>query len=335
MKWQHLLLAGALTLGCSKSPVQTPEQPRAEPTQPPADEPTEADRWWGEGWDAPIPPRNNEPQTTPQPEATPLPEVSVPAYTPEAFIDQLPRTRCRYLLVDSLILNTFPHIRSIIFQDEQAGVRDQIELLRNEVLEEGWLYLPAHECWVEIANQSTLETTHDSYRRGLSFDDAYWFDMIERYDDLIHFHYHPNQIPSIQMIADHFREEGYPLTEEELERITTDKVTEHSLPSRSDYDSMITTSRRFYHYHPGGDYRYKLVSEYGVTEFRVPNGFDVEDRRYRVRGDLTSTLDGLIDVQRLTLAELRYLEPIERLQETIRVMNAQGLIHLYFTPHDS
>ena len=191
----------------------------------------------------------------------------VPAAAGDGYVPPFPTA-----LRTGLEINTQNRIKARVHKCEDEGLRD-LEGLES-AFEEFWAYIPGACWWIELG---ILEEIRGHIRRnryakcrppstisGIRKEDVNA--LIKNQGALILYHPHPTNASIVDHAIAKSGKKG--LSEACIEQARTETL-ESALPGIPDLMSMIGFSRTFHGRWPDGRFSEKIVSAYGVTEYRL------------------------------------------------------------------
>ena len=224
---------------------------------------------------------------------------------------------------------------------EKEGVNDIYAL--NSPFEEFWAYIPEKCVWLElgILEQVTKQIRRDSFNHcrppntisGIKKSEL--ISLIKRVNSITLFHPHPANKILVAHLAGLDVLNNY---SESCRREASIETLEAALPSLPDLASMFQFSRIFYHFHPNGKFSEKIVSTYGVTEYRLsPLGFrklKTKDSIFFQRQEMQKYFHLRKQFPRVVYKDEKSLpQNTEKLQELITIINDEiTSFRISFTP---
>lgn len=184
----------------------------------------------------------------------------VPAYLP---------TRER----PNLEVNRDASVKYRIHKCEKEGVRDMRKLATP--FEEFWVFVPGRCTWIELGILQQIRGTirRDGQGRcrppspiaGVRKNDV--SELLRETNALVMYHPHPAN----SLLVDYALKQpgGGAAFSEDCLRQARLETLEAALPGLPDLNSLFTFAGLFYQKHPGGEFSEKIVSVYGVTEYRL------------------------------------------------------------------
>ena len=236
----------------------------------------------------------------------------LPASAGDGYVPPFPSA-----LKPALEINTSNEIKARVHKCEEEGIGDIRGL--ESPFEEFWAYIPGACWWIELG---ILEQIRGHIRRGrdgrcrppntlsgIRKKDVNA--LIEEHGALILYHPHPTNAS----IVDHaIAKSGTQGVSEACIGEARIETLESALPGIPDLMSMIGFSRTFFARWPAGRFSEKIVSAYGITEYRLTErgkaGPEASIRR-QVAAYFTA---------RIGMAERDYEAPQTR-QEKVRKIN--------------
>ena len=172
----------------------------------------------------------------------------------------------------ALEINTGNRYKGRINKCEKEGIADIRRL--NSPYEEFWAYIPAECTWIELGILEQIRGTirRDRYGNcrspstisGIKKADV--ISLIREVNTLILYHPHPTNDALVEHLAKNKKLGKFSSSCIIEARIET---LEAALPGIPDLASMLEFSRIFYRQHHDGIFAEKIVSTYGVTEYRL------------------------------------------------------------------
>ena len=172
----------------------------------------------------------------------------------------------------ALEINTGNRYKGRINKCEKEGIADIRRL--NSPYEEFWAYIPAECTWIELGILEQIRGTirRDRYGNcrspstisGIKKADV--ISLIKEVNTLILYHPHPTNNVLVEHLAKNKKLGKFSSSCIIEARIET---LEAALPGIPDLASMLEFSRIFYRQHHDGIFAEKIVSTYGVTEYRL------------------------------------------------------------------
>ena len=192
---------------------------------------------------------------------------ALPAAAGDGYVPPFPSA-----LKPGLETNTANKIKARVHKCEQEGIRDLERL--NSPFEEFWAFIPGACWWIELG---ILEEIRGHIRLGrdagcrapITLSGIRKKDvnaLIEDHAGLILYHPHPTNASIVDHAIAKSGKKG--LSEACIEQARTETL-ESALPGIPDLMSMIGFSRTFHGRWPDGRFSEKIVSAYGVTEYRL------------------------------------------------------------------
>ncbi|MCH7487627.1 MAG: hypothetical protein IIC04_11645 [Proteobacteria bacterium] len=191
----------------------------------------------------------------------------VPAAAGDGYVPPFPT-----VVRPGLEINTQNRAKARVHKCEDEGLRD-LEGLES-AFEEFWAYIPGACWWIELGILEEIRghIRRDRYGRcrppitisGIRKEDVNA--LIEDHESLILYHPHPPNASIVEYAIAKSGKMGFPDTCIEQARTET---LESALPGIPDLMSMIGFSRTFHGRWRQGRFSEKIVSAYGVTEYRL------------------------------------------------------------------
>ena len=215
----------------------------------------------------------------------------------------------------------------------------------NSPFEEFWAYIPGACWWIELG---ILEEIRGHIRRdrtgrcgppitlsGIRKDDVKA--LIEEHGVLILYHPHPTNASIVDHAIAKSGKMGFP--DSCIEEARTETL-ESALPGIPDLMSMIGFSRPFHRRWPDGRFSEKIVSAYGVTEYRLSergnDGLEDQGWASSIRRQVVAYVKA-----RTGMAERDYRalstrkENTRRINELLDLLNPEnGYFAITFTPFE-
>ena len=192
---------------------------------------------------------------------------ALPAAAGDGYVPPFPT-----VLRPGLEINTANDIKARVHKCEDEGLGDIRGL--DSPFEEFWAYIPGACWWIELGILEEIRghIRRDRYGRcgppstisGIRTEDV--TALIEGLSDLILYHPHPGNASIVDHTIVTSGKKGVSEACIEEARIET---LESALPGVPDLMSMIGFSHTFYARRPAGRFSEKIVSAYGVTEYRL------------------------------------------------------------------
>ncbi len=202
--------------------------------------------------------------------------------------------------VNQLQVNEENRYRTIIEEDEESGIGELRSLSMNPVDEEAWLYLGKEKIWVEVGKKATF--------RYVKLDVPYIISLINKFDDITFYHFHPSEI-------------RWPFN--------VVQSTQEALPSSDDINNTIVGSVKFYGMHPNGRYRDRVCSLFGIVETSLTKeGIAYFSRRISEAEEYSGELRKKIDD-----CSTKSESPLKEIEEMIKRANSDKYIAFKFTPY--
>ncbi len=242
-----------------------------------------------------------------------------------------------------LEINTSNRIKARVHKCEDEGLRDLQGL--NSPFEEFWAYIPSACWWIELGILEEIRghIRRDRYAKcrppstisGIRKDDVNA--LIEDQGALILYHPHPSNASIVDHAIAKSGKMGFPDSCVEEARTET---LESALPGIPDLMSMIGFSRTFHGRWPDGRFSEKIVSAYGVTEYRLTErgkgGLDDQGWASFIRRQVAKYVKA-----RTGMAERDYKalpsrkENTRKINELLDLLNPEnGFFAITFTPFE-
>ncbi len=108
-----------------------------------------------------------------------------------------------------------------------------------------------------------------------TLDESIMNRLIRQYDRLTHYHIHPYTVFDKEKDKQDFIKWATKFVKKNLSKERLDQFVQNgnggqtAFPSSNDLATMVSWSKNFYAVHPTGDITFKIVSPYGITEYKV------------------------------------------------------------------
>ncbi|MFH1053447.1 MAG: hypothetical protein V1740_03450 [Candidatus Woesearchaeota archaeon] len=169
-------------------------------------------------------------------------------------------------IVSRFAANPGNDYRTVLKISENEAIR-QLEGLLESNYEEAWAFLPEKQQFIEIGQwEQKFSTKMRSFNNRHDWDYDHLVELLIENDDIVIYHTQPKPNEKyVEEVKDRYREFGY--SEELIERKAFEYIISLSLPNPMDMARMIRASLAIKDIHPEGQFRVKLCSPYGVTEY--------------------------------------------------------------------
>jgi hypothetical protein len=263
---------------------------------------------------------------------------ALPAAAGDGYVPPFPSA-----LKPGLETNTANKIKARVHKCEQEGIRDLERL--NSPFEEFWAFTPGACWWIELG---ILEEIRGHIRPGrdagcrapITLSGIRKKDvnaLIEDHAGLILYHPHPTNAS----IVDHaIAKSGTRGVSEACIDEARVETLESALPGIPDLMSMIGFSQTFYARRPGGRFSEKIVSAYGVTEYRLTDrgkmelagqGWETSIRRQLAAYVMGRRSRGIRDYKAL----MKQQDNTRKINELLDFLNPKnGLFAITFKPFE-
>lgn len=180
--------------------------------------------------------------------------------TSQTLLSQL-----RYL--DNLVVDPSQDHRTAAVRSEEEGVADIRRLVATSQTEWSWAYMPKVRLWVSLGKEAHPQRSEgkDGFVTSLELDENALDALLNSYDEIMLYHFHPRTGPLKEAYNQKALEEGE--SPDFIERVMAKSAVLSAMPSPTDFLSMILNSRIFYRRRSAKSLVAKVCSPLGVTEF--------------------------------------------------------------------
>ncbi|MBW2992142.1 hypothetical protein KY345_02900 [Candidatus Woesearchaeota archaeon] len=186
--------------------------------------------------------------------------------------------------LSNIVLNLEDEKRTIIPKNEEEGIKDMRTLLDTSIYEEAWAYLPEKKEWHEIGVDEYTTNCGNYIESGVDKDIEYIDDKLAKSNKKITvWHFHPDSANLHNKVTKQpiqnekpigVNDSGKPLnysdgdiTYKTLKSAFRGKS--NAAPSPTDLLNAIARGYTLYEVDSTIEYKEKLASQYGITEFRM------------------------------------------------------------------